>query len=228
MTMSTRHIEGDALAALREELTSAAARRVVARRARRRALTLAAITAALLAVAGGAVAVSKFSTGIDPVDRLLDVDNYGGSALPAGGATDPLRVRIGDGTYQLGAYLNRRGEVSIASAELHDGSVRGSSSGGGYRPAGLAARLERRGTLLQGGAHGLDSRVFWGYADGAVESVRVTSPPGEWVVKMSPPWKPAAAGARPLRLLVVIDERDTDQADPLTSTMPYLDPVYAK
>ena len=228
MTTATRHIEGDALAGLREELIRAAARRVAARRARRRALTLAAIAAALLAVAGGAVAVSKFSTGVEPVDRLLDVDNYGGSALPAGGATDPLRVRMGDGTYQIVAYLNRRGEVSIASAELHNGSVRGSSSGGGYRPADLAARLERRGTLLQGRSHGFDQRVFWGYADGSVESVRVTAPPGDWVVKMSPPWKPAGAGARPLRLLVVIDERDLDPADPLTGPMPELAPVYAK
>jgi hypothetical protein len=226
--MSTiRYVETDALAALREELMGAATRRAASRRKRRRALTLAAIAAALLALAGGAVAISHFSTGVDPVDRLLEVDNYGGSALPGGGATEPIAVRMGDGTYQMVAYLNRRGEVSIASAEEHRGGVRGSSSGGGLPAAELGRRLERRGTLLQGSSHGTDSRVYWGYADGSVESARVTAPEGDWSVKLSKPWTPAVQGARPLRLLVAIDERDVDESE-ITIGMPKLEPVYAK
>jgi hypothetical protein len=60
---------------------------------------------------------------------------------------------------------------------------------------------------------------------------------GEWIVKMSRPWRPPATGARPLRLLVVIDEADidvggdrvqTDEADGLMQPMPELEPVYGK
>jgi hypothetical protein len=54
---------------------------------------------------------------------------------------------------------------------------------------------------------------------------------------MSRPWRPPATGARPLRLLVVIDEADidvggdrvqTDEADGLMQPMPELEPVYGK
>jgi hypothetical protein len=54
-------------------------------------------------------------------------------------------------------------------------------------------------------------------------------------VKISPPWRPPATGARPLRLLVVIDEADIDvggdgvqmdEADKLMQPTPELDPVF--
>jgi hypothetical protein len=55
-----------------------------------------------------------------------------------------------------------------------------------------------------------EQRVWWGYADGSVELVRVSARAGEWKVKLSPPWRPPATDARPLRLLIVIDEKDID------------------
>jgi hypothetical protein len=78
--------------------------------------------------------------------------------------------------------------------------------------------------------------VFYGFADGAVRSVRVKGD-GDWTVEMSEPWTPQAAGAPPLRLLVVIDERDIDvggdgvqmdETDLLMQPMPELEPIYAK
>jgi hypothetical protein len=223
--VNTIHVEHDALAALRAELTMAAGRRIRRRRARRRTVAVVALIALLLAATAATAALIRSSTGVSAVDKLLEIDNYGGSALPAGGATRPIRVRMGDGTYAMVAYLNRRGEVSIAFAEPHNGGVRGGSSGGGIRPADLARRLGRRGTLLQGSSHGPEQRVYWGFADGSVRSVRVTAPAGRWVVKMSPPWRPRAKGAHALRLLVVIDERDTNR---LMGPMPTLKPIYAK
>jgi hypothetical protein len=68
-----------------------------------------------------------------------------------------------------------------------------------------------------------------------VKSVRVNAPAGEWVVKMSPPWRPPASGASSLRLLVVIDETNIDvggdgvqpsEMDALMQPMPELEAVY--
>jgi hypothetical protein len=237
--MNSTHVEQDALAALRAELVSAAGRGIARRRRRRRAATALAAGLALLALAAGAAAVANLSTGVPAIDKLLEVEHgYGGpGGLPAGRGTEPVKVRIGDGVYQFVAYLNRRGEVVTAFAEPHRGGVRGGGSGGGARAADLARTLDRRGAVLHGSSHGPEQRVWWGYADGSVESVRVSARAGEWRVKMSPPWRPPATGARPLRLLVVIDETDIDvggdgvqmdEADRLMQPMPELDPVYGK
>jgi hypothetical protein len=235
--MNTAHVDHDALAALRAELVAAAGRSIARRRRRRRAATALAAAAMLLALVAGAAAVSNLSTGVSAIDELLDVEQgYGGpGGLPAGRGTEPVDVRMGDGVYQFVAYLNRRGEVVTAYAEAHRGGVRGGGSGGGPRAADLARTLERRGALLHGSIHGPEQRVWWGYANGSVESVRVKARAGEWTVKMSPPWRPPATGARPLRLLVVIDEANIDvggdgvqmnEADELMQPMPALEPVY--
>ena len=237
--MNSAHVDHDAIAALRAELVSAAGRGIARRRRRRRAATATALAAAvvLLALAAGAAAVANLGTGVSAIDELLDVEHgYGGpGGLPAGRGTEPVDVRIGDGVYRFIAYLNRRGEVVTAYAEPHRGGVRGGGSGGGPHAADLARTLERRGAVLHGSTHGPEQRVWWGYADGSVESVRVSVPAGEWIVKMSPPWRPPASGAHPLRVLVVIDEADIDvggdgvqmnEADRLMQPMPKLEPVY--
>jgi hypothetical protein len=232
-------VDQDAIAALRGELVSAAGRGIARRRRRRRAATALGAAVVLLALAAAAAAVANLSTGVSVIDELLDVEQgYGGpGGLPAGRGTEPVDVRMGDGVYQFVAYLNRRGEVVTAYAEPHRGGVRGGGSGGGPRAADLARTLERRGAVLHGSAHGPQQRVWWGYADGSVESVRVSAPAGEWVVKMSPPWRPPATGARPLRLLVVVDEADIDvggdgvqmdEMDKLMQSMPELEAVYGK
>jgi len=235
--MRSAHVDNDALAALRAELVSAAARAVARRRRRRRAAAAIAAAVVLLALAAGAAAVANLSTGVSAIDELLDVEQgYGGAGgLPAGRGTEPVEVRIGDAVYQFVAYPNRRGEVVTAYAEPHRGGVRGGGSGGGPGAADLARTLERRGAVLHGSAQGPEQRVWWGYADASVNLVRVSERAGEWIVKMSPPWRPPVMGARPLRLLVVIDEADIgvggdgvqmDEADELTQPMPKLEPVY--
>jgi hypothetical protein len=237
--MRSAHVDHGALAALRAELVSAAGRGIARRRRRRRGATVLAAAVVLLALAAGAAAVANLSTGVSAIDELLDVEQgHGGpGGLPAGGGTEPVDVRIGDGVYQFVAYLNRRGEVVTAYAEPHRGGVRGGGSGGGPRAADLARTLERRGTVLHGSSHGPEQRVWWGYADGSVESVRVSASAGEWIVKMSPPWRPPATGARPLRLLVIIDGADIDvgddgvqmdEMDRLMQPMPELEPVYGR
>jgi hypothetical protein len=240
--MNSARVDHDALAALRAELVAAAGRGIARRRRRRRAGTAVAAAAVLLALAAGAAAVSNLSTGVSAIDELLDVEHGygrdgGSGGLPAGRGTEPVDVRIGDGVYQFVAFLNRRGEVVTAYAEPHRGGVRGGGSGGGPRAADLARTLGRRGAVLHGSAHGPEQRVWWGYADGSVESVRVSASAGEWIVKMSPPWRPPATGARPLRLLVIIDGADIDvgddgvqmdEMDRLMQPMPELEPVYGR
>jgi hypothetical protein len=236
MSTATRHIETDPLAALREELMRADVRGA-ARRPSRRALIVVAIVVGLLAATAATAALTNFTTGVAEVDELLEIEHGSHPGrLPAGRGTDPVPVRIGDGTYQVVAYMNRRGEVATATAERHRGGVRGTFNGGGPRAADLARTLERRGTILEGSSHGPEQRVYWGYADGTVESVRVKGP-GDWIVKMSPPWTPPVAGGRPLRVLVVIDERDIDVGDDglqpnelskVEGLPPQLEPVYAK
>jgi hypothetical protein len=235
--MNSTHVERDALEALRAELVAAAGRGIVRRRRRRRTTSVVAAALALLALAAGAAAVVNLSTGVSAIDELLNVENgYSGpGGLPAGRGAEPVEVRMGDGVYQFVAYLNRRGEVVTAYAERHRGGVRGGGSGGGPRAADLARTLERRGTVLHGSSHGPEQRVWWGYADGSVESVRVRARAGDWTVKMSRPWRPPAPSGRPLRLLVVIDETDMDvggdgvqddEMDGLMQTVPDLRPVY--
>jgi hypothetical protein len=193
----------------------------------------------LLALAAGAAAIANLGTGVSAIDELLDVEHgYSGpGGLPAGRGTDPVDVRMGDGVYQFVAYLNRRGEVVTAFAERHRGGVRGGGNGAGPRAADLARTLKRRGVVLHGASYGAEQRVWWGYADGSVESVRVNEPAGDWTVRMSPPWRPPAHGARPLRVLVVIDQTDIDvggdgppleEADRLMQPEPKIEPVYRK
>jgi hypothetical protein len=204
MNTAVRHVETDALDALRSELVRAAGRGLARRRRRRRAATLAAAALALLAPAAGAAAVGNFSTGVQPVDELLEVEHPGGSgSLPVGGATDPIRMdAAGGGEYQLVAFLSRNGNICIASADRHRGGVRG-----GFGCAGsvdsVNRRLERHGGMWSGSGIGADSRTNRFLVDGDVESVRPLGE-GDWTVRMTPPWTPQASNARPLRLVVVV------------------------
>ena len=237
--MRSARVDDDALGALRAELVTAAGRGIARRQRRRRVVTAVGAAVVVLVLAAGAAAVTNLSTGVSAIDELLEGEQgYGGpGGLPAGGGTGPVDVRMGDGVYQFVAFLNRRGEVVTAYAEPHRGGVRGGGSGGGPRAADLARTLERRGAMLHGSSHGPEQQVWWGYADGSVETVRVSGRDGEWKVKMSPPWQPPVKGARPLRLLVVIDDADIDvdgdgvqmdELDAIMQPMPELEPVYGK
>jgi hypothetical protein len=208
--MNSTHVEYDALAALRGELVKAAGRRSAKRRATRRKVIVVAVAALLLAATAATAALTHFSTGVGAVDSLLEID-VPESRHPApgpGSASEALPVRIGDGTYQTVAYLARDGSVCIASAERHRGSVRGSF--GGCPPLeDVNRRVQHRGAVWYGSSHGPDQRTYQLLVGGNVKSVRPLGE-GDWNVLSTPSWTPYAPGARPLKLVVVIDEMDID------------------
>jgi hypothetical protein len=227
MSMATRHVESDPLAALRAELVGAARRQLRRRRRRRRTLVATGAILGLLAATAGAGALTGFSTGVPVVDELLAVE--GGSLVGEpgpGGATEPLPVpTYGGGTAQAVAYLSKDGTVCHVQAERHpsiEGSVRG-GGGGCWLAADLARRLDRRGIQWSGSSHGTDMRVFGGYADGDVVDIRVLGEAAGAEVRMTKPWRPRIAGGEPLRLFVVIDRR---YIEPITHAHPTIEVIY--
>lgn len=235
MRIAARHIETDPLDAIRAELVRAARRQSARRRARRQMIGIAAAVLALLAATAGASALSGFTTGIPMVDELLDntsrptVDAQqppGGTGAPGnvpsapgpdlrpgpGGATEPLAVPTGDGVAQAVAYVSRDGTICNATAEPHpriEGEVRG-GAGGCYVPANLARKLERHGIAWSGVAAGPERRVFDGYADADVRSIRVIGADTDVEVQLTEPWTPDVPSADALRFFVIVDEADID------------------
>jgi hypothetical protein len=219
--MNTTHVDHDALGALRAELTMAAGRRIRRRRSRRRTAAIAALIALLLAATAATAGLTNFSTGVPVVDELVGIEN--GLPSPPGAparadlrpgpgrGTDPLLVPIGDGTYKTIAYLSRDGGVCIASAERHRGGVRG-TSGGCLPVESVNRRVARWGAVWGAFTIGLDERTFNVLVSGAVRSVRPLGD-GDWRVLMTKPWTPKAEHGRPLRLVVLIDERDYGNPD---------------
>jgi hypothetical protein len=217
---TARHVESDALAGLREELMRAATRRSERRRPARLAAIAAALVVGLLAATAGAAELTGFTTGVPVVDELVGVEHGlpkrdGAPAVDRrpgpGDASEPLAVKMGDGTYQTVAYLSRDGSICVASAERHRSGVRG---GGGGCPTleYLNRQVERLGGAWQGSAIGADERTNQYLVDGDVNAVRPLGK-GDWKVLMTPPWTPQAPDARPLRLVVVTDEADIGNPD---------------
>jgi hypothetical protein len=173
--------------------------------------------AGLFAASAGAAELTGFTTGVPVVDELVGIESTTTSPGEApradhrpgpGDATEPLAVRMGDGTYQTVAYLARDGSICIVSAERHRGGVRGST--GGCPPIeDVNRRVERRGAVWYGFTRGPEQRIYELLVGGEVESLRALGA-GDWRVLMSAPWTPQAPGARALRLVVVSDERDID------------------
>jgi hypothetical protein len=219
--MNTMHVDHDALAALRAELTMAAGRRIRRRRSRRRTVGIAVLIALLLAATAATAGLTNFSTGVPAVDELVGIDHglRPPPGLPAmadrrpgpGPGTEPLLVRMGDGRYKTVAYLSRDGAVCIASAQRHRGSVRG-MSGGCLPVESVNRRVARWGAVWGASTIGLDERTFDVLVSGAVKSVRPLGD-GDWRVLMTKPWTPKAKNGRSLRLVVVIDERDYGNPD---------------
>ncbi|HKP20336.1 MAG TPA: hypothetical protein VJT68_02395 [Thermoleophilaceae bacterium] len=224
--MNTTHVEHDALAALRAELTMAAGRRIRRRHARRRTVVIVALIALLLAATAATAALVRNTTGVPAIDQLLDIE-VPGAHTPAGSgdATRPLAVRMGDGIYQVVAYLARDGGVCIATAQAHRGGVRG-GFGGCPSLDYVNRRVERRGAVGFGSSHGVDERTYQLIVGGDVESVRPLEK-GDWTIKMTLPWTPRARGARPLRLVVAIDDEDLLEIDRVSALFPKLELRYA-
>jgi hypothetical protein len=209
--MNTTHVDHDALAALRAELTMAAGRRIRRRRAQRRTVVIFALIALLLVATAGGAAVIQNSTGVPAIDKLLDIEVPPGARPGPGAASEPLVVPEGDHRTNVVAFQARNGSICIATGDFHNGGVRGSF--GGCPPLESVNRqVERRGASWGSFTLGLDARTFHMLVAGEVESLRPLVP-GDWRVLMTPPWTPNAAGARPLRLVVLIDDRDYGNPD---------------
>lgn len=207
---ATRHVETDALAGLREELMRAAQRRASRRRPAWRALVIAALVGALLAATAATAALTDFSTGVPVVDELMGIESGPDEHLrpSPGDASRALLVPMGDGVYRTVAYLARDDGVCVVSAERHRGGVRGGF--GGCPPLGDVYRqIERRGASWHGSSGGPDSRTYELLVAGEVSEIRPLGH-GDRRILMTPPWRPEAPGARPLRLAVAIDEEDID------------------
>jgi hypothetical protein len=218
-----RHVETDALAGLREELVRAAARRRSSRRRARRTLLAAALLLGLLGATAAAAEIAGFSTGVPEVDGLIGVEQRPGPAPGPGSASEPLSVRMGDGTYRLVAYLTEGRTVCVVYADR-----RGRGGFGGCPSLeSVNRRVERRGFVWGASSHGDDRRTYELLVDGAVESIRPLGD-GDWKVLMTPPWTPGAPGARPLRLAVVIDDADVDSQTAAAYLQPELELGYAK
>jgi len=224
---ATRHVETDALAAVRAELVGAAGRRISRRRGRRRTALIIAVATLLAAATAATAALIDSSTGVPAVDKLLDVD-VPPSRHPAGpgSASDPLRVPEGDHTTNVVAYHARDGSVCVTSADLKPGgSVRGGF--GGCPPlSDVNRRIERRGAVWFGSSHGADQRTYQLIVGGDVDSIRALEK-GHWTVKMTPPWTPRAPDARPLRLVVAIDDQDLPELEGVNTSFPKLELRYA-
>jgi hypothetical protein len=206
--MNSTHVDRDALAALRAELVRAAGRRSAKRRTARRRVVVVAVAALLVAATGATAALTEFSTGVPVVDELAGIESGPSVELRPGpgDASEALLVPMGDGVYKTVAYLARDGGVCVVSAERHRGGVRG-SFGGCPALKGLLRRVERSGGAWGGSSHGVDERTYQLLVAGEVRSIRALGE-GAWKVLMTPPWTPEAPGARPLRLVVAIDEAD--------------------
>jgi hypothetical protein len=176
----------------------------------------AAIVVVLLAATAGAAELTGFTTGVPAVDELLDREAP--SPTPAGPpridlrpgpgpASESLPVPEGDHTVATVAYLSRDRNICTASADRHRGGVRGGYGGCSGEVEYVSRRVERRGGMWAGSALGLERRTNEFLVDGDVDSIRPLDE-GDWEVLMTPPWTPQAEGARPLRLVVVIDEAD--------------------
>jgi hypothetical protein len=208
--MNTTHVEHDALAALRAELTMAAGRHSRKRRTRRRAVVIVAVIALLLAATAATAALIKSGTGVPAVDRLLEIDVPPSRRPATGSASKPLKIPEGDHRTNVVAYLARDGSVCVSSADFggRGGSVRGGF--GGCPPLqDVNRRVGRRGAVWFGSAHGPDQRTYQLIVSGGVKEIRPLGP-GDWRVLMTPSWTPRASGARPLRLAVAIDDEDVD------------------
>jgi hypothetical protein len=217
----TRHVESDALGSLREELMLAATCAPAGRRRARRAAVVVAIVVALLAATAGAAELTGFTTGVPAVDQLLSIES--GTSPPGGSpradfrpgvgpASEALSVPQGKTIFKTVAYLSRRGDICVASAAPHRGGGVQGSFGGCPPIEWVNRRVQRLGGTWSGSAIGAERRTNQFLVDGRVSSVRPLDE-GDWTVLMTPPWTPHAPGARPLRLVVTIDETDIGNPD---------------
>jgi hypothetical protein len=206
MSTSSRHIDTDALAGLREELMRAADRRSSGRRPARRAMIAVAVIAGLLAATAGAAELTGFTTGVPAVDELLDVEVGNPRSPGPGSASEALVVPEGNHRTNVVAYRARNGSICVATGDFHRDGVRG-SFGGCPSLQDVNRGIERRAGIWFGSVIGGDRRVNRFLVAGDVQTVQPLGE-GDWSVLMTAPWTPHGRDGRPLRLVVVIDDAD--------------------
>jgi hypothetical protein len=209
----------DPLQRIRHELVAAAARANRRRRRKQRILLFAVLPLVLLTASAGAAAVGGFTTGVAPVDRLLETEGQADDGTdPRPGpvsASEPLRLpdaADGTGAAEV-AYLSRDGRVCKAQADFRrsDNAPRGTSGGGCYSPRDLARTLSRKKAICCGSSNGPDRRIYDGFAAGEVVALRFYMEDGAtFDARLTPEWTPDVPGGEPLRIFVAVDERDID------------------
>jgi hypothetical protein len=227
MTHDSGHlIQSDPLKAIRRELVRAARRQRSARR-RRGVLVTAVAAVGLLALTGGALAITGSATGVPAIDNWLNHADETSSKLVEerepgddgkapvpdvtpvpGTVSNPFEISLGDGTSAKGVgYQSRDGTICAALADPGDTALppRGGSAcvGVDVLAAALAkdpVRVVGAGGLRPRGEAGSPLSILKGFATDDVRRLFVTVPGMDRVESaLSDPWVPGNWHAGPLR-----------------------------
>jgi hypothetical protein len=185
-------------------------------RAPRRALLVAAVAAALLAVAGGAVALSGVGTGVPAIDRLLNgatrdfADVPRGAPRPMfrpqrGSVSDTLRFQFRGHRYTAVGY--RAADGSVCSALVEPRSKRANGAVGCIGAPSLRRALAQDPGRLSGGGGGRQT-ILNGFARAEVVGLALTGAGHNGVVALSEAWRPAGEDGQPIRFFYVVMNRD--------------------
>lgn len=219
-------VDRDALGSIRNELVEAARRRIHTRRRRRRGLAAIAASLALVSSSAAAATLTDYSTGVKPIDRLLDnISQSPETSSPqdqptemppsvlrdvrpgAGLASEPLRIPWENAEGVAVAYLTRDNEVCSAMAAVTPGSGDSApvgAGGGCFPPDILSSMVDRRGGVCCGLIGGPERRILDGYVRKDAVEVRLPSVRGTVDVRLSEPWTPPVPGGSPVRYFVAV------------------------
>ena len=241
MTVRPRPIvDTDPLGAVRDELLAAARRRTAARRRRRQVAATVAAALGLLAVAGGALAVTNTTTGVAAIDRMLETrsrplthvggpppEERDGDSLPpgvepppmpdlqpsAGGESSaPVEVELADGTRLVAVgYVNRDHDLCTAIADPGAPTMPESGAVGCIGPGQVERVLAAApARIISLGGLGPRTILLQGIAAENVRSVTVDDGGTRVEAALSEAWVPIGAGSEPVRVFVVTTRGSTD------------------
>jgi hypothetical protein len=187
-------------------------------RAPRRALLVAAVVVALLALAGGALALtgslSGVSTGVPAIDGLLDgatrdfEDVPPGAPRPLfqpqrGSVSDKLRFEFRGHRYTAVGF--RAKDRSVCSALVEPQSRRANGGIGCIGARSLRRTLAEAPARVSGGGGG-PLTIANGFARAEVVSLALTGAGHHGTVALSKPWKPAGQDSEPIRFFYVVTD----------------------
>jgi hypothetical protein len=189
----------------------------------RRALLVAAVLVALLALAGGALALSGVSTGVPAIDRLLDgatrdfADVPPGAPRPLfqpqrGSVSDQLRFQFGGRHYTAVGF--RAADGSVCSALVEPESKRANGGIGCIGAPSLRRSLAQEPGRLSGGG-GSRPTIANGFARAEVVSLRLTGAGRNGVVALSEAWTPGGQHGEPVRFFYLVTNLEAGPRIPL-------------